>query len=37
MHEKHVNAPVFDDKAEEERAIEIATAEITAVRGGIVR
>lgn len=31
MHDKHINTPVFDEQAEEERAIEIATSEITSV------
>jgi syntaxin 16 len=31
MHDKHVNTPDFDEQAEEERAIEILTSEITSV------
>ena len=32
MHDKHINTPDFDEQAEEERAIEILTSEITSVR-----
>ena len=31
MHNQHVNTPNFDEHAEEERKIEIATSEITNV------